>query len=389
MLRYAPRYTVANFPARKSQASCNPAPMEAVCRTLSEGAALTSTQPASFDGYLALLKEYEQTGGETALYRASLMSEAFIRAGLGPEDITALHFEALNTMLAAHRRPLERTTLLGRAHQFLLEVMINYGVKYKEYLDLRLQETMRRAEEELNRERAKAEEAARLEEEKLEILASIAHEMTTPLTAARGNVAIAHKLLIGGRIAEVPPMLDSTRSALGRLSRLTAHLTHVSQGELPDLEIGRVDLRPILDEAFSWTRVAAEEKQITLEARFEGDELLIDGNSDSLFTLFGNLLANALRYTPVGGAVHLEACETGEEVVVKISDTGIGMSEEVRARIFDRFYRADAAKEFAPTGLGLGLAICSQIAEMHHASIDVESAPGEGSTFTVRFRRPS
>src|SRR5215204_877827 len=101
-----------------------------------------SDDTAPIETYDQVLAEYVSSGSEAALYQASLLSQSCIVSGLGPEDIVALHFESLEKVLG-QRRPLERVRLVGDAQQFLLEVMIAYGVQYREYLELRLKESLR------------------------------------------------------------------------------------------------------------------------------------------------------------------------------------------------------------------------------------------------------
>jgi signal transduction histidine kinase len=103
--------------------------------------------------------------------------------------------------------------------------------------------------------------------------------------------------------------------------------------------------------------------------------------------MFANLVENAVKYTPPGGRVEVAAESDGREVVVRVSDTGIGISEEYLARIFERFYRVDKARSKQTGGTGLGLSIVRHIAENHGGRVTVESTPGEGSTFTVYLPR--
>jgi signal transduction histidine kinase len=94
-----------------------------------------------------------------------------------------------------------------------------------------------------------------------------------------------------------------------------------------------------------------------------------------------------VKYTPVGGRVEVTADSDKSEVVVRVSDTGIGIPEKSLARIFERFYRVDKARSKGTGGTGLGLSIVRHIAENHGGGVTVESTPGKGSTFTVRLQR--
>ena len=109
------------------------------------------------------------------------------------------------------------------------------------------------------------------------------------------------------------------------------------------------------------------------------------GDPDALQSIFGNLLSNAIRYTPAGGTVTVATRNDGRHVLVDIRDTGIGMTPEALSRLFERFYRAPEAKRVAPWGLGLGLAICRELCDALGAQISVVSVAGQGTTFTIQF----
>ena len=125
------------------------------------------------------------------------------------------------------------------------------------------------------------------------------------------------------------------------------------------------------------------ENRIGIEApgmAFEGDEELL-----RRMTL--NLLDNAIRYTPPGGRVAAELEARDDGVMLRISDTGIGISPEAAPHVFERFFRADKARSRENGGFGLGLAIVKWIAESHHGAVDLASQPGVGSVFTVTLPR--
>src|SRR6185437_7732350 len=213
----------------------------------------------SVAAYAAALDDYIDTRSESSLFRASLISQHFVESGFGPDDIISLHFESLETMLP-RMSARQQSRAVGAAHQFLLEVMIAYGVKYKEYLELKLRESIREAESRAEMERERVLELERSEQEKADLLAGIAHELRTPLTAARGNLDLAVRSLSRGKTDRLVPLLGSTREALDRLSRLTGDLVQVSRGETPNLERTTQDLREILAQACSWAELTATTK---------------------------------------------------------------------------------------------------------------------------------
>jgi two-component system heavy metal sensor histidine kinase CusS len=129
----------------------------------------------------------------------------------------------------------------------------------------------------------------------------------------------------------------------------------------------------------------AESRGILLDWRLPPDDLFVEGDELLLQRLLGILLDNAIKYTPEHGEILVEGCWTQAGVILTVRDTGIGMSEEVRRHIFDRFYQADLRERRDLAGSGLGLAIAKWIAEAHRAELAVDSVPRKGSEFQIRF----
>ena len=331
--------------------------------------------------YQTALSDFLRHHSEDALYRASLLSQEFVENGLGPEEIIALHFEQVEAALTA-LSPREQVHAISDAHQFLLEVMIAYGVKYREYLELRLRESLREAELRASQERQHALELEMARNEHAEILSRIAHELNTPITGAKGNLDLALRSLSRGQPERVSSYLDTARQALDRLSRLSADLVHSSHGDVP-LDRSPQQVDAILSQAATWARAAAGSKAIDLRITPGAGEARVLANADALLSIFGNLLSNAVRYTAPGGTVTVNSGAKSDCVWVMVRDTGIGMSPEVRKRIFDKFYRAPEARQHEAQGLGLGLALVRQLVEGHQGQIEVESEPGKGSAFRV------
>jgi signal transduction histidine kinase len=338
--------------------------------------------PVPTDAYADALADYCRDRSENALYRASLLSQTFVESGLGPEDIIALHCESLDAVLAG--RPAREQVLANSdAHQFLLEVMIAYGVKYKEFLELRLSQSVREAEARSARERERTESAERVGREKDEILVVIAHELRTPIAAARGSVDLAVRSLSRGNTERLQPLLGNTRAALDRLSRLTGDLVEASRGAPPPVDRSPQLLGKIVDQAYAWALPAALAKEVALRWQPLDTTVTVIGSEDALLSVFGNLLSNAIRYTPGGGSVSVRLTVENTFACVEVTDTGIGMSSEVQRRIFDKFYRGPQARAVEAQGLGLGLSLVQQFVEMHDGRLEVISAEAAGSTFKV------
>lgn len=336
----------------------------------------------STEDYYLTLDEYLRTHAEQCLYRAGLLSQHFIEHGFGPEDIIALHFDAMDkiTEEMPYRKQVQATV---DAHHFLLEIMIAYGIKYREYLELKLSTTVNDAEARARRDRERALESERLQTEKDDLLAAIAHELRTPITVAQGNIDLATRSLAQGKITSVPTYLGSAREAVDRLSRLSADLVETSRGHSPELKREPQAIAPIIDQACTWARASALSKGLELRTEYSDEPLHVNGDADALLSVLGNLLSNAVRYTPAGGTVTVRQHLREDLVCIEVEDTGVGMSPEVQTQVFNRFYRGTDAKNIDSQGLGLGLSLVQQMITEHQGTVEVESAPGLGSTFRV------
>jgi two-component system phosphate regulon sensor histidine kinase PhoR len=143
-----------------------------------------------------------------------------------------------------------------------------------------------------------------------------------------------------------------------------------------------VKLPEIINQVFEELQSRVAEKNLTLEQKLPESLTSVYGNEDALHELLGNLVTNAVKYTLVGGRVEVTASNTGDEVLVKVQDNGVGIPPEALPRIFEEFYRADNVKAEAVEGTGLGLSIVSQILNTHGGKIWVESEQGKGTTFS-------
>jgi signal transduction histidine kinase len=336
---------------------------------------LNEVRPEHETLYREILLDYCKTHSEEALYRASLLSGRLIELGLGPDEIVALHFDGVQAATQDEKQShADRIRILNDAHQFLLEVMIAYGAQYKEFLDLRLAEAIRRAES--------AELGQR---EKLELLAMIAHELGNPLTIALANMQLAVRFLDAQDLTNLRSVVGDSKQALDRLAALTGQLLSASKGESLGLQIEPVDVRRVVTRALTFTHRLAAEKQIKIDFHPGAQHAWVNGDEEALNTIVINLLSNAVRYTPEGGQVTVSTGIEDDKVSVTVTDTGIGMTQEVAARIFEKFFRSESAQSMEPGGLGMGLNIVDRLVKAHDGQIEVESQPGKGSRFRVNL----
>ena len=217
------------------------------------------------------------------------------------------------------------------------------------------------------------------EEERRRLLADVSHELRTPLSVIRGNLEGMLDGLYPADAAHLDVILEETRV----LERLVEDLRTLSLAESGALRLHRepTDLAALLREVAAAHQAQADAAGVTLDVRVDGELPSIDLDPARTRQVVGNLVANALRYTPAGGEVMLSAERDGERVVVEVADTGPGIGSEAIGRIFDRFYRSADSP-----GSGLGLPIARSLVIAHGGEISASSEPGQGTT--MRFTLP-
>jgi two-component system phosphate regulon sensor histidine kinase PhoR len=226
-------------------------------------------------------------------------------------------------------------------------------------------------------------ELRRLERVRQDFVANVSHEFKTPLTAIQGFA----ETLLGGALDDPSNnrrFLDIIRNHAIRLARLTNDLLKLARIEAGKLEVEffPVGLMELIEGCAETTLLKASRKQITLEIEVPPGLPSVRGDAGLLRDVLQNLLDNAIQYTPEGGHIHVTAESKSREVVVTVSDTGIGIPASDQERIFERFYRVDAARSREAGGTGLGLSIAKHIVEAHNGRLWVESVIGVGSKFS-------
>ncbi|HEV2289573.1 MAG TPA: ATP-binding protein [Candidatus Acidoferrales bacterium] len=231
-------------------------------------------------------------------------------------------------------------------------------------------------------------ELRRLEQVRKDFVANVSHELRTPLTAVQGFA----ETLLSGALDDPKNnrhFVEIIRSHAARLARLTEDLLRLSRIEAGKVEIDfqPIDPRHLIEVGIEAVRLAASQKQISIGAvRLARNLPRVRGDAGLLGEVLRNLLDNAIQYTSASGRIEVTAEASGEFVVITVADTGIGIPQNEQSRIFERFYRVDAARSREVGGTGLGLAIAKHIVEAHGGRIWVESVVGEGSKF--RFSVP-
>ena len=225
--------------------------------------------------------------------------------------------------------------------------------------------------------------SARLERdaaERRQLLADVSHELRTPLSVIQGNVEGILDGLYPADRAHLEPILEETQL----LERLVEDLRTLSLSETGALQLHREpsDVAALLSESVAAFRAKADADSVTLSLAVDDDLPAMELDQSRLRQVIENLLDNAVRLTPAGGAVKVRAATSAEAVLIEVQDTGPGIAAEVLPHIFDRFYRAGERG-----GSGLGLPIARSLVEAHGGTISVSSQPGQGATISVRLPR--
>src|SRR5215203_3758771 len=235
----------------------------------------------------------------------------------------------------------------------------------------RLEVAFSRLEETLSRQRRFAADAS--------------HELRTPLTAISGHARMLDEWALDGDKETARRSVGTIRKEAGRMRGLIESLLTLTRGdEGAPMEVGRYDLGAVAKEATETAGAAAEGK-VSVDFVPNEHDVTATFDRERVMQVASILLDNAVKYTPEGGSVTVRVEEENGGVALAVSDTGVGISEEQLPLVFERFYRADAAR--AEGGAGLGLSIARQIAESHGGTIEARSNLGVGSTFVLPLPR--
>jgi signal transduction histidine kinase len=227
-------------------------------------------------------------------------------------------------------------------------------------------------------------ELARSRDLRRQMTADIAHELRTPLSVILGQI----DALDDGVVSPSPAAFEVLRDETSRLGRLVEDLRTLSRADAGELALVRRPVAParLLEQAVAAHRPLALEKGVSIEHRIAPNLPEIEVDPDRLAQVLSNLLSNALRHTPPGGAIRLSAQPVEGEVELRVQDSGPGIDPQDLPHLFERFYRADKSRQRETGGSGLGLAIARTIVELHGGRIWAEGAPGVGATMVIRLR---
>jgi PAS domain S-box-containing protein len=236
-------------------------------------------------------------------------------------------------------------------------------------------------------ERRRYEEALRdADRRKDEFLATLAHELRNPLAPIRNAVQVLYEKDIDDpHIRQAREVIDRQLKQLTRLVDDLLDVSRITHGQVI-LQLQPTELAPILTTAVETSRPLLDARHHQWEVEVLPEAVRVEADPTRLSQVFANLLNNAAKYTEPGGRIRLRAEREDREIVVRVSDTGVGIAADMLPKVFDLFTQAEQTIDRAQGGLGIGLTLVRRLVELHHGSVTALSAgPGRGSEFVVRL----
>lgn len=330
--------------------------------------------------------------GEVQVTKLVNSTEIRLLKTLRPGDFfgeMALIHNAPRAATVAATTPIVALELDKKAFDRVLEKSSSVALAMVREISTRLRENDEMAVEDL---RVRASELAqayqKLAEQELarrDFLANVAHELRTPLMSASGYLQLLQKGAVAGE--QIQTAVDAVDRNVHNIVALVNDILFLQEMDLVLSEFQPVDLGEICRTAVEKYKGKAVDKRVSLSLRGDRNLPTIPGDARSLERALMALLDNAIKFSPHGGDVEIRLEAGREKLAVQVEDHGIGISPEAQPRIFDRFYHLERHGNDLFSGLGLGLAIARQVIEQHNGTLEAQSAPGRGSTFTMNFKR--
>ena len=231
-------------------------------------------------------------------------------------------------------------------------------------------------------------ELRRLENLRRELVANVSHELKTPLAAIKGY---AETLRLGAvhdpeHNVQFVRRIEEQADRLHELILDILQIARIESGQ-ESFELTDVPLAELIEQCCEQFAETAAARKIALAAELPPRELTVWADDEGVRTILSNLVDNAIKYTPEGGAVTVRANSDSDSATLEVADTGIGIAEQDQERVFERFYRADKARTRELGGTGLGLAIVKHLTQAFGGNVSLTSQPGRGSTFRVQLPR--
>ncbi|MDZ7720251.1 MAG: ATP-binding protein [Balneolaceae bacterium] len=278
---------------------------------------------------------------------------------------------------------------------FLIFTLVQYRTnslkRREETLEQSIKERTAELESEKLKTEAQAQKLRKLDQLKSQFFTNITHEFRTPLTLIIGPL---QNLLRKNGNTSSKKIHNTLRRALSnsrRLQRLIDQILDLSKLEAGEfsLDVQKIDLIEYSNNIAEMFKPLMTSQSITMDFQAPNHDLFIYADPDAFEKILANLLSNAIKFTSSGGTISLILEEDKDDILISISDTGIGIEAEELDHVFDRFYQADSSSTRIAEGTGIGLALVKNLVELHKGEIKVESKIGSGSTFSIRFKKRS
>ncbi|WP_298497883.1 cell wall metabolism sensor histidine kinase WalK [uncultured Maritimibacter sp.] len=260
---------------------------------------------------------------------------------------------------------------------FIADTSLKFYKSYQERLD-----QMRRIQREAERTKAAYEV-------KSQFLSTVSHELRTPLTSIKASLDLVSTGVLGDVPTTLKPALSIAAKNSQRLSLLIDDLLDLQKMEAGEMEFNfrTIDVNHLVEEAVEATDGYASKVGVPVTTTLLPHPVMIEGDQVRLIQVMNNLLSNALKFSNEGGSVRVHVTATEDRVRITVQDDGVGIPEEARHRVFDKFSQVDSSDIRKVGGTGLGLNITKQIVDRHKGLIDYESEYGVGTNFYVEFDR--
>jgi signal transduction histidine kinase/CheY-like chemotaxis protein len=327
------------------------------------------------------LVPYTGTGAPYVLFFASIVVTS-LNAGLGP----GLLATAIAAPLGAYLFVMDTGYSAGKATSIAaLFIMEGVFVSYISHLFARARTAADESARALRRSEAELREAAR---KKDDFLAALSHELRNPLAAIRSSVDVLRQFALDAHTEQrARDIVDRQTTQLTRLVDDLLDVTRIARDKL-QLRPERINLRSLVRLSIEDERSVFERRQIALHERLPYARVWVDGDKVRLVQVIHNLLNNAAKFTPPGGRVEVSLETDDREAILRVKDSGIGITPDGLARVFDPFVQLGLMETPEP-GLGLGLALVRRVVELHGGTVHATSAGANaGSEFVVRLPLP-
>lgn len=253
------------------------------------------------------------------------------------------------------------------------------------YMAASISSTLRQRNRELRDLNAVLKEQDRI---KSEYVMRVSHDIQAHLGAIDSCLKVVVKGYVDDSVEKTKDFIKRADHRVEVLLRFVRDLLELAKAKLKkSIKLEAIDLTDILKKVLDDMQIRVQDKEIELNVNIEPGLPIVNVDKVSIREVFMNLVSNALKYTPKGGSVDVTVKEQKENILVEISDTGIGIQKNDLDKIFNDFYRTENAKQTEQHGTGLGLSIVKQIVEKHHGKIWVESELGKGSVFSFTISK--